>query len=124
MRHHVASHAWEMSSISGELQGKLDSKTAKTGDSVVLKTTEKVQTSDGTIIPKGSRLVGHVTAVQAQDKDHAIAQMGIAFDHAELKNGENIRIFTLIQTVRPGASFSSMNSMQNDEGLGAPLDEW
>ena len=56
-----------MSSVSGELEGKLDSKTAKVGDRVVLKTTEKVQTSDGTVIPRGSRLVGHVTQVQAHD---------------------------------------------------------
>src|ERR1017187_9501376 len=47
------SHAWEMSAVTGELEGKLDSKTAKVGDRVVLKTTEKVQTPDGTVIPRG-----------------------------------------------------------------------
>ncbi len=41
----AASHAWEMSAVTGELEGKLDSKTAKVGDRVVLKTTDKVQTS-------------------------------------------------------------------------------
>ncbi len=46
------SHEWEMSSVSGELEGKLDSKSAKVGDRVVLKTTEKVLTSDGTMIPR------------------------------------------------------------------------
>jgi hypothetical protein len=81
----AASHAWEMSSVSGELQNKLDSMTAKVGDGVVLKTTERVYTSDGTVIPRGSRLVGHVIQVQAHDKDHANSQMGIAFDRAELK---------------------------------------
>ena len=35
------SHAWEMSAVTGELEGKLDSKTAKVGDRVVLKTAEK-----------------------------------------------------------------------------------
>ena len=55
--------------MTGELDGKLDSKTAKVGDRVVLKTMDKVQTSDGTVIPRGSRLVGHVTEVQAYDPE-------------------------------------------------------
>src|ERR1700683_4384369 len=63
----AASHAYEMSPVTGELDGKLDSKTAKVGDRVVLKTLDKVQASDGTVIPRGSRLVGHVTEVQAYD---------------------------------------------------------
>jgi len=81
----AASHAWEMSSISGELQGKLDSKTAKPGDRVVLKTIDKVQTSDGTMIPRGSLLVGHVTQVQAYSKENGAATMGIAFDQVEMR---------------------------------------
>ncbi len=120
----AASHAWEMSSVTGELQGKLDSKTAKAGDSVVLKTTEKVQTADGTVIPRGSRLVGHMTEVQAYDKQHGSAQMAIAFDRAELKNGQSIAIHTLIQGVNPSASAmaaSNDNSMSSDGMISAPM---
>ncbi len=97
----AASHAWEMSPVTGELDGKLDSKTARVGDRVVLKTMDKVQTSDGTVIPRGSRLVGHVTEVQAYDPAHGTAQIAIAFDHAELKNGQSIAIYTLIGGVVP-----------------------
>ena len=116
----AASHEWEMISVSGELEGKLDSKTAKVGDRVVLKTTEKVQTSDGTVIPRGSRLVGRVTQVQAQDDEHAIAQMGILFDRAELKGGQSVAIYTLIRGARPGASAMAPSSQMNSGGLGAP----
>ncbi|MGD0482014.1 MAG: hypothetical protein ABSA42_17725 [Terracidiphilus sp.] len=106
-----ASHSWEMSSITGELQGKLDSKTAKVGDRVVLKTIEKVQTADGTVIPGGTRLVGHITQVQTRDSAHAISQMGIAFDRAELKNGQSIAIYTLIRGATPNSGVMAMNSM-------------
>ena len=99
-----------MSSISGDLQGKLDSKTAKAGDRVVLKTTEKVQTSDGTLIPKGSRLTGHVTAVQAYSKEHGAATMGIAFDRVEMKGGQSVEIYTLIKGVSPSASAMAIGS--------------
>ncbi len=37
----AASHAWEMSPVTGELDGKLDSKTARVGDLVVVKTLDK-----------------------------------------------------------------------------------
>jgi hypothetical protein len=53
-----------MSPISGELMKKLDSKTVKTGDSVVVQIKTPVKTPDGTAIPKGSKLVGHVLAAQ------------------------------------------------------------
>ncbi len=76
-----------MTSVTGELENKLDTKSAKVGDRVALKTTDKVQVSDGTIIPRGSRLIGHISELQAHNGDRAIAQMGIVFDRVELKNG-------------------------------------
>lgn len=118
-----ASHSWEMSSVTGELEGKLNSATAKVGDRVVLKTTEKVQTADGTVIPRGARLVGHITQVQARDATHRFAQLAIAFDHAELKNGQSIAIFTLIRGVNPSPGVMGMSSMNSDgpmSGMGDP----
>jgi len=117
----AASHAWEMSSISGELEGKLDSKTAKPGDRVVLKTIDKVQTSDGTIIPRGSRLIGHVTEVQAYSKERGAAQLGIAFDRVEMKNGQSAEIYTLIRGMRPSAAAMDASAMGSDDMMGAPM---
>ena len=110
-----ASRAYEMSSVTGELQGKLSSKSAKVGDQVILKTTEKVRTSDGTEIPKGTRLVGHITQVQAHDSTHGESQMSIAFDRAELKNGQSLAIHTLIRGASPGHSAMAMESMNSDD---------
>jgi hypothetical protein len=104
-----ATRSWEMAAVTGELQGKLDSKSARVGDQVVLKTTAKVQTPDGTVIPRGSHLVGHITEVEAHSNDRAIAQIGIAFDHVELKNGGSVQVHTLIRTVRPSLKVSSMS---------------
>ena len=57
----------QLSPVVGELVNKLDSKSAKTGDQVVVKTTEKATTADGVEIPKGSKIVGHVVDVTAHD---------------------------------------------------------
>ncbi len=112
-----ASHSWEMSSVSCELQNKLDAKTAKVGDRVVLRTNDKVQTADGTVIPRGTRLVGHVTQVQTRDANHGVAQIAIAFDRAELKNGQSISIFTLIRGVSLPASVSEMSPLNDADPM-------
>lgn len=109
-------HAYEISWVRCELNDKLDSKTAKVGDRVEIKTTDKAQTSDGTVIPRGTRLVGQVTEAQAYDEQHGPARIAIAFDHAELKNGHSLAVHTLIRAVNPSAS--SMTTPQaNDENM-------
>jgi hypothetical protein len=108
-----------MRPVSGELQSRLDAKTAKAGDRVVVKTTEKFKTADGTEIPKGTRLIGHVTQVKAHAKGQAQSQMGIAFDRAELKGGESFAIHTVIQSVAPPAS--AMAAASTDESSDAMM---
>src|SRR5580704_640797 len=83
--------AIEMSPVNGELVSKLDSKTAKTGDSVVVQTKASVKTSDGTEIPKGSKLVGHVIGVQPSGQGEN-SQVALLFDHLELKGGQNVAV--------------------------------
>jgi hypothetical protein len=111
----------EMRPVTGELENKLDAKTAKAGDQVVLKTSEKMKTADGTVIPKGSRLVGHVTEVEAHEKGHAASQMGLQFDRAELKGGQTMAIHSMIESVQPSASEMSAVSMADEGAFGTPM---
>ena len=89
-----------MSPVKGELVSKLDSKTAKTGDSVVVQTKSSVKTADGIEIPKGSKLVGHVVGVQpsgAGDNSQVVLQ----FDHLELKGGQSMPVHSQIESIAP-----------------------
>jgi hypothetical protein len=98
--------AVEMSPIKGELVSKLDTKTAKTGDSVVVQTKSSAKTADGTEIPKGSKLVGRVLAVHpsaAGDNSQVVLQ----FDHLELKGGQNMPVHTQIQSIAPASGSAS-----------------
>ena len=115
------SHAYEMGSVWGELDGKLDSKTARVGDRVALKTTDKMQTSDGTVIPRGALLVGRVTEAQAYDEQHRSARIAIEFDHAELKNGQSIAVHTLILGVAPSANSMTVPQTSDEGGMGMPV---
>jgi hypothetical protein len=102
--------AIEMSSVNGELVSKLDSKTAKTGDSVVVQTKSSVKTADGTEIPKGSKLVGHVLGAKPSAAGEN-SQVALQFDHIELKGGQSVPVHSQIQSIAPaGAAASATGS--------------
>jgi hypothetical protein len=102
--------------VNGELMEKLDSKSAKIGDSVLVKTKESVKTEDGTEIPKGSMLVGTVTSVQPHGEAAQNSQIAIRFDHATFKSGQSVAIASVIQALAP-----AMNGAPSDTSShGAP----
>ena len=100
-----------MSPVNGELVSKLDSKTAKNGDSVVVQTKTSVKTPDGTEIPKGSKLVGHVIAAQPSQPGQN-SQLVLQFDRVELKGGKTMPVHSQIQSISPpgGAASASGSS--------------
>ena len=100
--------AVEMSPVPAELVSKLDSKTAKTGDSVVVQTKASVKTADGTEIPKGSKLVGHVLGAKPSEAGET-SQVVLQFDHFELKGGQNLAVHSQIQSIAPAGSAASTN---------------
>jgi hypothetical protein len=113
--------AMQLQPVKGDLEGKLDSKTAKQGDSVVVKIKESVKSPDGIEIPKGSKLVGHLTNVQARGDGKENSQIAIQFDHAELKGGQSVAIQSVIQSIAPAESDTAMNSNNSGDfsGTGA-----
>ena len=98
------SPAVALSPVQGQLVDNLDTKTAKTGDNVVIKTSSTVKTSDGTEIPKGSKLMGHVAGVKASGQGNENSQIALAFDRAELKSGQTVAIRSEIQSLSPAGS--------------------
>lgn len=107
----------EMRPVAGELQNKLDAKSARVGEPVVLKTTRKTKTADGAVLPKGSRLLGHVTEVQAHGKGHENSSLSIVFDHAQLKNGQTMAIRSMIESVQPSPAAIAARAMENDDAM-------
>ena len=108
----------QMRPVNAELQGSLDAKHAKVGDAVVLKTTEKMAAADGTVLPKGTRLVGHVTQVQAHDKASPDSALAIVFDRAELKGGGSVAIYTEIRSLTPPVLTPALATAGGDDDFG------
>jgi len=108
----------QMRPVAGELVEKLDSKTARVGDSVVVKTTASVRSADGVVIPKGTRLVGHVTDVRAHARGSEESSLTVQFDRAELKGGQTMSIHSVIESVSPSPAAMAMASSDADDTLG------
>jgi hypothetical protein len=103
-----ASHLQAGSTLQAQLVKPVDAKKNKVGDEVIAKTTHDVKSEGHLVVPKGSRLVGHVTDVKQHSKDQA-SQLAIAFDHAILKNGMQMPLALSIQAIGRGqASAAAM----------------
>jgi len=100
--------------IYAELSKPIDSKKAKVGDPVAAKVTQAVLSRGKVVIPKGTKMVGHVTAVQSRGKDQHQSQLGLAFDRAELKDGTQIPLTSL--TIQAMESMQAM--YQQGPGMG------
>src|SRR5947207_4725985 len=81
------------------LSSPVDSKKCKPGDPVNARTTEAVKSEGRTVIPKGAKMVGHVTQASARTKGESEVALGIVFDKAILKNGEEIPLSVGIQAI-------------------------
>jgi len=93
--------------INAELSSPIDSKKCKPGDPVNAHSTEAVKSEGKTVIPKGAKLVGHVTQASARVKGESESSLGIVFDKAILKNGQEIPLNAGIQALASGQSSAS-----------------
>jgi len=98
-------------SMHARLEKPVDARKCKPGDQVVAKTTENIRQNGEVVIPKGSRIVGHVTQVQARSKQQAQSQVGIAFDHAVLKDGHEVPMNASIQALAASQQAASADVM-------------
>ena len=89
----------EGSTVHATLVKPVDARKNKPGDEVVAKTTENMKANGETVIPKGSKIVGHVTEAKARTAGQSQSTMGIAFDHAVLKDGRQVPMTASIQAI-------------------------
>jgi hypothetical protein len=85
----------------------VDCKKNKPGDTVTGKTTENTKSDGEVVIPKGSKLVGHVTEAKARGKGESESSLGIVFDKAILKNGQEVPLNANIQALAAAETMAS-----------------
>ena len=87
----------------------LDSSKLKEGDTVEVATAGSFKLPDGTLVPKGSKLSGQVTAAKARSKGDPDSQLAIAFDKLEISNEKQVPVKGVVQAVFPPAGDQSPN---------------
>src|SRR5437660_3737286 len=109
------------SAFNAALSSPIDSKKCKPGDEVTAHTTEAVKSEGKTVIPKGSKVAGHVTQAAARAKGESESALGIVFDKAILKNGQEIPLNVAIQAIASAQSGASAAGSDMDAmgGVGA-----
>ncbi len=81
----------------------LDSSKLTEGDTVELETSGGFKLPDGTLVPKGSKMFGHVTTAKARSKGDAQSQLVISFDKLNVANGKQLSVNGAVQAVFPPA---------------------
>lgn len=107
--------------LQAELTKSIDAKKAKPGDEVTARLTQDVKSSGQVVLHKGTKLVGHLTEAQAKTKENGESKLGIAFDKAVLKGGQEMAFNGVIQAMAAPVQ-GSLSATTDDTGnLGAGM---
>ena len=106
--------------LGAELSKGIDAKKAKVGQEVVAKAVADVRDTNGNlVIPRGAKLVGHITQAQAASKEQPQSSLGIIFDKVEAKGGKQSREIGLHAGIQALAKPEPSPMMQQQEPEGA-----
>ena len=97
--------------IAATLTKPVDVKKAKQGDEVVARATQNVVSQGNVVVPRGSKLIGHVTEAKARGNGEAESTLGIAFDKAVLKNGQEVPLQASIRAISAAAAKEDDDAM-------------
>ena len=79
----------------------LDSSKLKEGDTVEVETAGRFKLADGRLVPKGSKLAGHVITAKARSKGDPESQLTVAFDKLNVADGKQLSVKGAVQAVFP-----------------------
>jgi hypothetical protein len=102
-----------------ELSKSVDAKKLKVGDPIDAKTSVDMLANGKIIMPRNSKVDGHVVSVKAHSKASPDSNIGIAFDRLAMKDGQDMPLQASVQAVgAPLNSFASGGSAPNMGGPG------
>jgi|KBSSwiStaDraftv2_1062776.scaffolds.fasta_scaffold03223_9 hypothetical protein len=80
--------------LNSVLSDTVDARKSKPGDAVKARTSEDVKAGGMVVIPRGAKLIGHVTEAQPAARAGEQARLGIVFERADLKDGRQVPLHT------------------------------
>jgi hypothetical protein len=104
--------------VNAALSQPVDAKKNKPGDPVTAKTTEATRSEGKVVIPRGTKLIGHVTECKQRSKEEKESTLGIVFDKAVLKNGEEIPLNVTIHALAAAQTAAASSAGSDDLSAG------
>jgi hypothetical protein len=106
----------QMVNIVANLEKTIDPKKSHAGDVVNAKTTSEATLSDGTKVPEGSVLVGHIDSITPSENKGS-SSLVLTFNKLDVKNGKEVWVKTVIVRV---ASYTSSYGPELASGNSEP----
>jgi hypothetical protein len=106
-------------SVNATLSQPVDARKNKPGDQVTATATETIKSEGRVVIPRGSKLIGHVTQCKARSKEEKESALGILFDKAVWKSGQQIPLNVTIQALAAAQSATLASAGADDFPAGA-----
>jgi hypothetical protein len=109
--------------LDATLSKPVDARNAKPGDEVTAVANEDIK-SNGQVIKKGSKLMGHVTrarplhTAEGSTQGSGASELGIVFDRAVLKDGREVPMNATVQALAAADSSASTGMHDANAGLG------
>jgi hypothetical protein len=93
-----------LTAVQVAMAARVDTKDATVGQEVSAKTLAETRLADDTVLPRGTRLVGHILQVRAGGPEQGSAILTLLFDRAEVKPGQSVPVRCVIRSVAQNAS--------------------
>jgi hypothetical protein len=111
--------------INATLTRPVDAGKSKPGDEVTATAAEDIKSNGKLVIPRGSKLIGHVTSARPRGEKSsgeaagsasgkAASELGIVFDKAVLKDGREVPLGAAVQALAAGDA--AANGSMHDAG--------
>ena len=85
--------------LSVELSKSLDAKKLKANDKFDVRTALDLLSHGQIVIPRNTRILGHVTEVKAHSKQSPDSSVGIIFERVVMKNGRQLELQAAVQAI-------------------------
>lgn len=102
--------------IMAELTKTIDAKKAKRGEPITARVAENTEMNGKVLIPQGAKLEGHITQASARAKGASYSSVGIVFDKAILKHGEEVALNANVEALAAPPQPAQTNTPSPDMG--------
>lgn len=117
-----SSNVVQMVNVTANLEKTIDAKKSKAGDSIAAKSTEEATLSNGTKVPVGSVLTGHIDSISPSEKK-SDSVLVLTFDKLAIKNGPEIPVKTVVVKVSSFAQTFGQEQANNDPDANRPASD-